>query len=54
MRPDLTQPLPLNVIGRSIAAEANAKVMVWRGLYDPVWMMQNADNGAASTSAQKI
>lgn len=52
MRPDLTQPLPINAIAPTIAGNANAKVMVWRGLYDPVWMMENADNGAASTSAR--
>jgi hypothetical protein len=52
MRPDLTQPLPINTIAPTIAGNANAKVMVWRGLYDPVWMMENADNGAASTSTR--
>jgi hypothetical protein len=28
----------------------SGNVVVWRGLFDPMWMMENADNGATSTS----
>jgi hypothetical protein len=48
LRPDLSQPLPLTSTPQQSRHSVPKQVVVWRGLGDPLWMMQHAQTGVAS------
>ena len=48
LRPDLSQPLPLTSTPQQSRHSVPKQVVVWRGLGDPLWMMQHAQTGVAA------